>query len=135
MNAVSENFGDTIHIYTRAQAVADGVLIDVTDMAREAGFRVPVAVTRAVWEDCVAWSDEDSERQVHQDENGRLWDVLWMACMAARGCPGRDRLIYRLYRVPRDGSSTAAVETPLKLVVGPGDRGEPVATIMLPEEE
>lgn len=135
MNTVSEFFGDTIHTYTRAQAIADGVLVDVTDTAREAGFRVPVALTRAVWEDCVAWSDEDSERQVYQDQSGRLWDVLWMACMAARGSTRQDRLIYRFFRVPRDGHSRSATETPLKLVVGPGDEGEPVVTIMLPEED
>jgi len=33
-----------IHTYTRAQAIEDGVLIDVSEMAREAGFRWPVAV-------------------------------------------------------------------------------------------
>ncbi|WP_194294307.1 hypothetical protein [Streptomyces sp. RB17] len=29
-------------------------------LAREAGFRVPIALTAAVWADCVQWSDEDS---------------------------------------------------------------------------
>ena len=32
---------------------------DVTAMAREAGFRWPVAVTAAVWADCVATSESD----------------------------------------------------------------------------
>lgn len=36
---------ELIHVYTREQAVSDGVLIDVTIPAREAGFRFPVAVT------------------------------------------------------------------------------------------
>ena len=27
-----------IHVYTRAQAIADGVLVDVTETAREAGL-------------------------------------------------------------------------------------------------
>jgi hypothetical protein len=34
---------DLIHRYTRADAIRDGVLIDVTQTAREAGFRWPVA--------------------------------------------------------------------------------------------
>src|SRR4051794_4558851 len=38
-------FGEVIFAYTRADALADGVLIDVTDTAKEAGFRIPVAVT------------------------------------------------------------------------------------------
>ena len=46
-----------------------------------------------------------------------------------------DRLLFRLYRVPRDGRSTDAVLTTLKLIVGPGDEGEPVLTILLPDED
>ena len=40
-------FGKVISVYTRAQALADGVLIDAGPMAREAGFRWPVAITAA----------------------------------------------------------------------------------------
>jgi type I site-specific restriction endonuclease len=43
----AEIFGEPIHSYTRADAFADGYLVDVTDTAREAGFRFPVALTRA----------------------------------------------------------------------------------------
>jgi hypothetical protein len=42
-----------------------------------------------------------------------------------------DRLMFQLYRVPRDGKSTEAAITTLKLIVGPGDHGEPVITIVL----
>ena len=35
---------DVIFTYTRKQAIEDGVLIDVSEMAMEAGFRYPVAV-------------------------------------------------------------------------------------------
>lgn len=38
-----------VHAYTRAQALADGMLVDVSEVAREAGFKVPVALTAAVW--------------------------------------------------------------------------------------
>jgi len=65
-------FGEVVSVYTRAQAIADGVLIDVSEMAGEAGFRWPVAITAAAWEDCVAWSDTDNDRQVYQDQSGRL---------------------------------------------------------------
>jgi hypothetical protein len=41
---------DLIHRYTRVEAIRDGVLIDVSAVAREAGIRYPVALTRAVWE-------------------------------------------------------------------------------------
>src|SRR5262249_48790011 len=35
--------------YTRAEALPDGVLIDGSETAREAGIRWPVALTRAAW--------------------------------------------------------------------------------------
>jgi hypothetical protein len=126
-------FGEVIYSYTRAQALADGVLVDVSDMAREAGFRVPVALTCAAWEDCVAWSAEDSRRQVHQDESGRLWDALWMARLAGRS--EKSRVIFQLYRVPRGGRAHQPRLATLEMVIGPGDDSMPVVTIMKPGED
>jgi len=77
-------FGNVISTYTRAQAIDDGVLIDAGAMAREAGFKWPVALTSAVWADCAAWSEDDNRQQAYQDESGRLWDVLFMASHAIR---------------------------------------------------
>ena len=129
-------FGPVISTYTRAQALLDGNLIDTGTMAGEAGFRWPVALTAGAWADCVAWSGDDSRRQTAQDESGRLWDVLFMAAYAIRIAAGcGDRLLFPLYRVPRDGHSMSACEVTLKLVVGPGDAGEEVVTIMLPNED
>jgi len=73
--------GNAVSTNSRAQALEDGVLIDAGPMAREAGLIWPVALTSAAWEDCVAWSDADSVRQVHRDEAGRMWDVLYMGLM------------------------------------------------------
>ena len=128
-------FGEVIYSYTRTQAIEDGVLVDITETASEAGFRWPVAITCATWQDCIAWSEDDSQNQVYQDESGRLWDVLWMAFNAIRRAPGGTQIEYQLYRVPRDGKSVEARLTSLKLVCGPGDAGEPVVTIMLPGED
>ncbi len=41
-------FGDLIFSYTRTQAIDDGVLIDATELARDAGFKWPVALTADV---------------------------------------------------------------------------------------
>ncbi len=133
---MTEFFGEVISTYSRAQALEDGVLVDAGEMAREAGFRIPVVVTAAAWADCVAWTDADSERQVHQDPSGRLWDLLFMAHHAIRSSrSGGDRLTFQLCRVPRDGKSTEATITTLKLIVGPGDEGESVVTILLLNED
>src|SRR5262245_46930249 len=72
---------DVIFAYTRAQAIADGVLVDVTDTANGAGFKIPVALTSRVWAEYVAVPDGVE----CQDETGRLWDILsfsvtWRKC-------------------------------------------------------
>ena len=132
----SDLFGDLIYSYTRAQAIEDGVLIDATEMAAEAGFKWPVALTAAAWADCVAWGDADNERQAYQDQSGRLWDVLFMASYAIRTAKNSDQqLPFDLYRIPRNGRATKSQRLTLKLILGPGDDGEPVITIMLPQED
>ncbi len=65
---------DVIHSYSRTDALHDGVLIDVSAVAREAGIRFPVALTAAVWAKCVAVPPGVES----QDEAGRLWEVLWL---------------------------------------------------------
>lgn len=127
-------FGGVIHHYSRAQAIADGVLVDVSNSSLEVGFRIPVAMTAAVWTDCVAWEDEDSIRQTTQDEPGRLLDVLWLARLAAKNVQD-SRLAFDVRRVPRDGHSVYPRPVTLHMAIGPGDAGEPVITLMMPDEE
>jgi len=126
-------FGNVIYSYTRAQAIADGVLVDVTETAKEAGFTFPVALTKAAYEDCVAWNDADNKRQTYQDESGRLWDVVYMASLAAKG--GGQEIRFQLYRVPRGGRGMKARLVTLKAICGPGDNAEPCITIMKPDED
>lgn len=118
---------EVIHAYTRADALRDGVLVDVSKVAAEAGITWPVAVTAAVWGRYVRVPPGVE----HQDEAGRLWDVVFMLAMAARTRPAHE-LLYRLY-VRNDNRRPRAVT--LKAVCGPGDQGEPVITVMLPEED
>lgn len=130
-----EIFGLPIYRCTRAQALADGALVDVSSTAQEAGFRLPVAMTAAAWADVVAWSDMDTRSQTPQDESGRLWDVLWMAHMAALQASGSSIVTYWLHRVPRDGRSAQPYLAALKMVICGGDDGAAVITIMLPHED
>ncbi len=44
-NTINDTFGATVIAYTRAMAIEDGVLVDVSEYARYAGFRLPVAVS------------------------------------------------------------------------------------------
>lgn len=127
-------FGEPICSYSRAQAFEDGYLVDVTETAREAGFRFPVAMTPAAWKDCVAWADADSTRKHWpQDQAGRLWYVLTMVRFYMRGAvrraPNAGRCIVRVLRVPREGRGHEACIVSLVAHIGPGDNAEPVITI------
>lgn len=126
--------------YTRAMGLSDGVLVDATSTAAEAGFAVPVALTRRAWNDLVEWAPEDDARRgeaTGQTIDGRLWDVVWMAISAARANPDPDTstLPFELMRVPRAGTSWEAELVTAVLNIGPGDQREPVATILLPGED
>lgn len=135
LNQEDNLFGQLIYSYTRAEALEDGELIDVSKMAKEAGFKIPVAVTRAVWGKYIKWTDEDTDKQTHQDESGRLWDILWMLSLAARRGRHQGQVYYKLHVIPRNGRSLKARLTQLKATIHGGDQGEPVITIMLPEED
>ena len=132
--------------YSRAQAIEDGVLVDASSMGREAGVSVPVALTAAVWGRYV----EFDKKAEGQDVNGRLWDVLTMFRLAAKGTAGAE-LLFRLHVAMPDRGDWQPNETApergsdltrethrlvmLKAVIGPGDTPEPVITIMLPDED
>ncbi len=120
---------ELISAYTRAEALSDGVLVDVTDTAREAGFLHPVALTRAAWELCVALSP--AAKRAGTDERGRLWDVLWMMRWPVGRSRGGSQITFELLCVT---TSVRPSRVALRSVVGPGDDGQPVVTVMLPEE-
>jgi hypothetical protein len=131
-NDPASPFGPVIFQYTRAQAIADGQQIDVTETAQEAGIRFPVFLTRGVWEQCVAVPPGVSG----QDERGRLWDVVWMLRFAViRSQPGATRLTVALY-VRNSNSDRPRLH---KLIATAGavdiDNPAPAITIMLPDED
>ena len=121
---------DYVYRYTRADAIRDGVLIDVTDTAKEAGFKYPVALTAAAWAKCVAVPPGVE----CQDEAGRLWDVLWLLACAVRGGAGGAEVRFGIH-VLNDNRAGTPPLVRLKALCGPGDEGDPVITVMLPEED
>lgn len=125
-----------IHTYTRAQAIDDGVLVDVSEPASHEGFIIPVAVTSAVWHAYIEWTDEDTNKQIVQKKENRLSNVLWMLYLAIKKNKSTDDyILYELYVVPRDGQTKKAELIKLKSLIHAGDNGEAVITIMLPHED
>lgn len=132
-------FGEVIHRYTQEQAIADGVLVDHSKIAREAGFGWPVVMTAAAHADAVTWSSGGG----FQDEEGRAWDVMTMAGHAARQHATRsggqvrvgERIPFQMVRVPNTPRSRNPKPTTMHLVVSSRDDGSPCFTIMMPDED
>lgn len=136
--AQAENDGWVlIHTYTRAQALDDGLLLDVTEMAVEAGFNVPVAITASVQ---VIVTPSEYEKEMGQSYEGRLWDVLYMASYKARQTSSdtfKYKVIVAYYATPNGSKETTprkATTHTLIAKIGPGDNGEAVITIGFPRD-
>lgn len=149
-NATSDNgtakgpFTDApvIFSYTRAQAIDDGVLVDLTEWAKETGFRIPMACTSEVWHRYI--TPPEGTRDLGQSERGRAHDVLWMLFVAIKrqtahnraedNGPARsdDCLLYEVIFLQAPSRHETVT---LRSICGPGDDGEPVITIMLPYED
>ena len=124
-------FGEVIYAYTRAQAVADGVQIDVTKTAQEAGIKFPMFLTRAVFDNYVAVPPDVTG----QDEAGRLWDLVWMARFAILRSHGHtDRLPVALY-VRNDNHRAKLVKLIATCSALDIDDPQPALTLMMPDED
>jgi hypothetical protein len=118
---------DLIHAYTRAQALEDGQLVDVTDNARQVGLTFPVAVTAAVYGLCI---EVPRTRKGIEDVGGRTHDIVWLLrCAICRAGGGR-----RVDFVVSCSTRTGRRNIRLKALCGPGDAGEPVITVMCHDE-
>lgn len=121
---------EIISKYTRAEALADGSLIDVTAQAKEAGIQIPTAVTKAVWNEYVALTP--AAREAGNDIEGRLWDVVWMFRCAALSMPNQSEIRFQLYVVTVRIQPTLVT---LKATIDHDEGGKPVITILLPDED
>ena len=136
-------FGDVICSYTRKQAIEDGVLVDITEMAKEAGIKYPVAITSTAFFGYVA----PDPMPPGQDLKGRLWDLFTMFKLAARKTSGPNlefkvefvlggiRVGPAERPVKNIDDTWKLVEVTLQAVCGPGDDPAPVITVMLRGED
>ncbi len=128
----AEPFGPVIYSYTRAQAVADGLQVEVTKTARAAGISFPVFLTRSVFDSFVVVPPGVS----CQDEAGRLWDIVWMLrFVIMRARPGVQRIPGALYVRQSDSKRPQLIK--LVATCGPLDFDEPqpAITVMMPDED
>jgi len=122
---------DVIFSYSRSDALADGVLIDVSDLAREAGFTLPVAVSDSLYHGYLTPPLDLAKAGLSLE--GRIWDTLSVLRYTIKAAPSTDRLSFSvLFQMSPD---TAPVPVDLLAVCGPDDSGSPVITVMLPTDD
>lgn len=120
---------DVIFSYSRAEALADGVLVDVSSLAVEAGIKYPVAMTSELYHSIVP---DERAAASGQDLSGRLWDVFTIFKLSISKGSGGDRLDFNV--IMQDSARKRRIVA-VKSVCGPGDSGEPVITMMLPDQD
>ena len=127
----TDNEWNLIYSYTRAQAIEDGVLIDVTEAARGVGFKVHTVVTATLFHGYL--EPPTGLEGEGQSTAGRLHDLLFLVlCAARKNHAGADRAAVRAAFLMKPGR-TETVDVIAH--IGPGDQGEPVLTLMLPEDD
>lgn len=149
---------EVLSVYTRSQAIEDGVLVDCEQEpmgeVRCQVMKWPLAMTTTAFNRYVWSIDEQTTLPPGQSLAGRFWDVAWMFHAAARGMVPATHispqvLLFDFYCIVADPAlwsnervDATAKSGPkgmrlvrLKAVSGPGDDREPVMTFMLPGED
>jgi hypothetical protein len=122
---------ELIHSYTRAQAIEDGEIVELDrKLAREAGILLPVDCTRALW---AIVEPSDELKKMGQSVTGRLWDLFSMLRFAVRSRPDTDLIFYKCLFL-QEGKDEPTLYV-IKAVLGGGDDGKPIITLMLPYED
>lgn len=130
---LTEIFGEPIHSYSRAEAIEDGVLIDLSYAESDTApvcrqhYKFPIACTAAVFG--IMQKAVENPRYC-QDYAGILHDMLFMSRAMSRKLD--DSTV--IFRCIVQGAGRSKYHD-FKLMVHGGDQGEPVITISLPRED
>lgn len=75
---------DVIYSYTADDAMRDGILFDVSELAKEAGLSIPVRITIGVKQ---LITPSEKVQELGQSFKGRLWDILCLAVVEIHKTP------------------------------------------------
>lgn len=121
---------ETISTYTRKQALEDGVLVDVTEQAREVGFKWPLAVTSQVF-DLLLGEGLEADGQSFA---GRALDLFVILRLEIRRGSGGDTVYFSPLFVTERGKAPVPVDLWAR-VTPEGENGAPVITVMFTDED
>jgi hypothetical protein len=128
-----------IFAYTRAQALADGVLVELSE-ARNFGFKLQVVCTERVWRSLVMDRQEPHRTVGQRVREGALLRAAFLAAKAKIAMeragvpdPQPDRLDFYV-AAEIDGERK---DVQLYMLIHPDDDGsfKPCGTIMFPDED
>jgi hypothetical protein len=115
---------EVISSYTRAQAIEDGVLADLSTLfpSDTRLYKYPVACTSAVWNLIETAAKKDTSNAA-----AIVWDICYMSAKFPVAKIDESTMLFKVII----GRKTHT----LKVNCGPGDNAEPVITIMLRNED
>lgn len=129
-----------LEAYTRSQAIQEGLLIDVSQIASSLGFAIPVALSRAAWAACIEWTPNGKPRAIDPELAERLRELLQQCMRVTMECASSWESDYRFV----DGGLSFPVQCgthhsqPIQLTLNaafPFSRDDELGiTIMLPDE-
>ena len=122
---------DVIYSYSRADAVRDGVLIDITDIAKRFGFKYPVAITSNLYFTYI--NQNGGLNSVNQIDNTRLIDLLTAMYYSIKNCKD-SKTNFVTVKITIKPSPNETSEIEVWAHCGPADDYRLVITIMLPED-
>lgn len=120
---------ELIYSYSRRQALEDGVLLDISQDAKESGFKVPVAVSDNLYHQYIK-PPEGLEGE-GQSLRGRLHDVLHMLRVAIASNKNEPMLFFEVLFLMHHGHHEKVM---LFAEIGPDDDGKACMTICLPDD-
>lgn len=129
--------------YTRTEAIAHGLLVDVTEAAAAAGITLPVAMTWPAWSAGIEWTPAGIAQRPQARDPRQVEQLVRQfakAIKAAQTCPaslaaaaGSNILDFEIDTGGRHGDGRAVV-LPMKAVIAPEGNDAPAITIMLSDE-
>ncbi|MEU0837311.1 DUF6573 family protein [Streptomyces sp. NPDC005969] len=123
---MDDKYGPEVAAYTRADAIGDGIFIEIPPAtASAAGIKMPLGITAGARQEFVAGNDGG--------EDGRLRTVLSAVARAVDQAPANEVcFVVPAGELPSGQAPTGADR--LIAITEPGDTGEPGMTLMLPHE-
>jgi len=128
---------DLIHTHTRAQALEDGDLIDVTPQAQAAGLTCPTACTAALYGQLVGSGPNAVlrlESMLHTLRRAIEAGLREWIFQGAQG-DGPKEVTFAMQDNHTEGLPEDGERVDAYAAIGPDDTGEPVLTVMLSYED